>query len=273
MSFAIDQNQFLDELNRAPFPEVFIDIETASQSPEAVRQFFVEDEVALPAAPGEFNPRDVKCGHLTDPAKIRDKVNAARVAHRQKQGQWADDCERLKKEAWEKFYDRAPLDARIGRVCAVGYGIYVEAEQVCGTYLHITDVEIEMLETFAAISHKMLEKCGVFYGFNCRYFDFPFLARRSWVNSVRALTDTSTKFVGFPYRITDLLDVWKLSNKQDSINLDNLAFLFGLAGKTHLSSGKYFAPMLTTDKERAESYLRRDVELVFECALRMGLLR
>lgn len=273
MSFVMTKNQFLYELNRTPFPEVFIDIETAPLAPEAVRQFFVEDEVALPAALHTFDPRNVKCGNLTDPEKIRDKVNAARVAHHQKQRQWADDCERLKKEAWEKFYDRAPLDARIGCVCAVGYGIYVEAEKVCGTYLDILPVERDMLQTFEAVSRKVLESGGIFYGFNSRSFDFPFLARRSWVNSISAYIDTSTKFVGTAFNQIDLLDVWKLSSKQDSISLDSLAVLFGLVGKTHLSSGKDFAPMLNTDRERAEAYLRRDVEIVYECANRMNLLR
>lgn len=273
MSFALTKDQFLDELARHSFPEVFIDIETAPQTPEEVRRFFVEDEVALPAAPGEFAPRDVKCGHLTDPAKIRDKVNAARVAHRQRQKQWTDDCERLKKEAWEKFYDRAPLDAKIGCVCAVGYGIYVEEEKQLGTYLDILPVERDMLQTFHTISLKVLESGGVFLGFNCRYFDLPFLARRSWISSVGTLIDTTTKFSGFSFRIIDLLDVWSLANKHDTTNLDNLARVLGVVGKAHLSSGKDFAPMLTTDRGKAEEYLRRDVEIVYECAMRMGVLR
>lgn len=273
MSFALTQDRFFDELCGHPFSEVFIDIETAPLDPEAVRKFFVEEEISLPADPGEFNPRDVKCGHLTDPDKIRDKVNAARMAHRQKQRQWTDDCERLKKEAWEKFYDRAPLDAKLGQVCAVGYGIYVEAEKQLGTYLDIRPLEREMLKTFSVTVREVLANGGVFLGFNCRYFDFPFLARRSWISEIRTFIDTSTRFTGFPYRIIDLLDVWALSHKHDTINLDNLARVFGVAGKSHLSSGKDFSPLLVTDRKKAEEYLRRDVEIVYECALRMGVLR
>jgi hypothetical protein len=103
-------------------------------------------------------------------------------------------------------------------------------------------------------------------GFNILGFDLPFLVRRSWALGIPV---PFWVFDGryFNRRFSDVMQHWQLGNRQDHISLDKLARFLGLRGKSH--EGKDFANLYANNQQQALDYLKNDLKLTADIALKM----
>lgn len=194
----------------------------------------------------EFDPEDVKCGNLKDAAKIADKIAAAKRSHE------------------EKYIERAALSATTGRVLAIGIGKRV---------LSCDGDEGKMLTTFWSMFANAVDACESLVGFNIFAFDLPFLVRRSWRCEVDVPTNVIERGRYWHHSFVDLLDVWRLGNRQEYISLDRLATSLGLAGKPDDgTTGADFARLWQEDRQKAIGYLRNDIRMTAEVATALQIV-
>ena len=193
-----------------------------------------------------FDESEVGVGNIKDPEKIKAKIEAERLKHE------------------EKFYRKAALSATTGRVLCIG-GLKADGDEII-----LEGDEKDMLTEFWTI--WTLTRDVSFIGFNCRSFDIPFLARRSWVNGVKVPTD----LVDGRYqsgRIIDLMEVWdvgKYGSEAGSQSLDMIAKILGVGEKS--GSGKDFANLYISDRKAALEYLHNDLMLTMKVGVAMGVI-
>jgi hypothetical protein len=106
-------------------------------------------------------------------------------------------------------------------------------------------------------------------GFACCSFDLPFLVRRSWALGVPVPATITRPSGRWNDHIVDLLDVWRLNNRDQTISLDGLARFLGVGSKS--GKGADFAQLLASDRDAALAYLRHDLKLTAACAAKMGV--
>ena len=209
------------------------DIETGPLSTEQV-------ESVMPA----FDPAEIKTGNLKDPAKVAEKIEQARSAHRQ------------------SFIDRAALDPMTGRVLAIGV---VDQD---GSVDVLSGSEPDLLYGFWDVIrcsggiHRLI-------GFSVLSFDLPFLIRRSWRHGIPVPVGLRDGRY-WSKDIIDLRDVWQLGDRQAHGSLNAICKFLGLGEK--LGDGKDFAGLWETDREQAINYLKQDLNLTRKLAQRMGLI-
>jgi len=213
---------------------ILFDVET-SPLPAA------EIEAQLP----EFDENEVKVGNIKDADKIAAKIAEAKTKHRQ------------------DFFDRAALDARTGKVVAIGY------MAPDGKHDIIAGHEQEMLYHFWDTIRLSSGGINRVIGFNSRRFDGPFLIRRSLKHGIP-----------FPYSIwdgrywskdfIDLREWWQFGDRTAHGSLDSISKFLGTGEK--IGDGKDFARLLEEDREQAIAYLRHDLELTRLMAKRFGLI-
>ena len=208
------------------------DIETGPLPTEQV-------ESVMPA----FDPAEVKTGNLKDPAKVAEKIEQARSAHRQ------------------SFIDRAALDPMTGQVLAMGYITPAGAQEI-----EIGD-ENMLLTHFWGAARQHSGQINRLVGFNICLFDLPFLIRRSWHHGIPIPVGVRNGRY-WDKNIVDLRDTWQLGNRQAHGSLDAICKFLGLGEK--LGDGKDFARLLVEDREQAVAYLKHDLELTRLLAQRLG---
>jgi hypothetical protein len=205
------------------------------------------DEAQILADAEPFDAESVKIGGYTDESKIVAKIEKARA-----------DYER-------KLIDRAALSATTGAVLAIGtYHLRTNHYQI------IEDKpEEDLLLDFWTHLYTQNENCSAcFVGFNILAFDLPFLLRRSWFHKIPV---QPWIFDGryFHHRFRDVLSYWRAGNRLEVISLDKLARFFSLGGKSF--SGKDFAKLYANNKAEAITYLKHDLKLTSDIALRIGI--
>jgi len=217
---------------------IIFDIETGPLPEE-------EFLVAIPP----FDPSTVKTGNL-GPEKAKAKIDAARAEH----------------EA--KAVERAALSPLTGRVLAIGY--------LRDEGAHYLDVETEhkMLSRFWDHYRFVARREDSMVGHNIFGFDLPFLVRRSWVIGLadRMPRNIIEKNRYWSPVFVDTMVRWQLGNYREYVSLNTLAQAYGVGGKPDGVSGADFARLLTEDQERAFNYLRNDLDMTFQVALRMGII-
>lgn len=196
-----------------------------------------------------FDREAVKVGNLKDPEKIEAK---------------RDEAER-------EWRSKLALSALTGQVLAIGVKFQRDGE----TQIIAEDSEAETLSKFWMLT---VGNYSIFdsphqkvIGFNSRTFDVPFLIRRSMLVGTDVPLAVCDPKWGPSKCFVDLLDVWRCGDRQLWVKLDTLAQAFGLDGKLEGVSGADFAGLWQSDRDRACDYLRRDVDLTYELALRMGV--
>jgi 3'-5' exonuclease len=205
-------------------------------------------DAELAAMVPPFDPAEVKTGNLKDPGKVLAKVAEAEANHRR------------------EFIERAALDPLTGRVVAIGlWYLAGDKFEIIGH-----DDEAQMLRELWAACRGEMGRVHEMVGFNTHQFDLPFLIRRSWKHRVE---------VPFGIRrgrywsdeMVDLRECWQLGDRQARGSLDSIAKHLGVGGKN--GDGKVFAELWQTDREKAVSYLRNDLELTAKIANVLGITK
>lgn len=226
-------------------------------------------EAELRALCPEFDPAAVKLGNLTDPVKIRTKIEEAEKAH------------------WEDFAGGAALSPLTGRVAAIGV-LMSEGGQTLSfssresgepgiidcTGLHTPNPE-HATEAFGlARFWAMVEGASELVGFNTHGFDLPFLIKRSWMGKVGVPAKMRLdKDRWWPGWNIDLYKLWQLGDARGGGRLDAIARALGLAGKAGEHGAEFGRMWRSSDPEEraaAGEYLRQDVRLCLKLRERLG---
>lgn len=204
-----------------------------------------ESELAalLPA----FDPAEVKCGNLKDPAKIAEKVAEAEANHRR------------------DFFERAALDPLTGCVVAIGL-LYPDSGEfdVIGH-----EDEARTLREFWTACRGEMGRVNQMIGFNTHAFDLPFLIRRSWKHQA-TVPFGIRRGRYWAEEMVDLREYWQLGDRQARGSLDSIARHLGVGAKN--GDGKAFAELWQSDRKQAEAYLRNDIELTARIAQALGVV-
>lgn len=166
-----------------------------------------------------------------------------------------------KRKAW---IEQAALDAMTGRVIAIGLW-------VSDTFVLISEpaTEAEMMYEFWDAIQGGPGQLHHIIGFNCFLFDLPFLIKRSWKLGV-AVPVGIRRGRYWGDNITDLRDVWQMGDRQAHGSLDTIARHLGIGQKS--GSGKDFAALWHSDREKAVEYLKNDLALTAGIAKKLGVL-
>lgn len=192
-----------------------------------------------------FDPASVKCGNLKDPAKIAEKVAAAR----------------------ESFVERAALDPITGRVLAIG-------TQSDGGYAMVIlgdDYEFSILSAFWSLVEESLANRHPIIGWNIHDFDLPFLINRSRILNV-AVPSGLRHGRYWNDLIIDLMKVWTLDRYGEYAKLNDVGRALGLGGKLNGVDPAQFHILWRDDRPKAIEYLTRDVELTAAIAERLTIV-
>lgn len=204
-------------------------------------------EAELAALMPAFDPAEVKCGNLKDPAKIAEKLAEAEANHRR------------------DFIERAALDPLTGRVVAIGM---LDLETDNFSILSNPD-EAQLLREFWEATRGEMGRMNPLIGFNIFNFDLPFLFRRSWKH--RLLIPLGLRRGRYwSDQLIDLRDAWQLGDRQARGSLDSIARHLGVGAKN--GDGKAFAQLWQSDRKQAEAYLRNDIELTAKVAKALGVV-
>ena len=246
---------------------IIFDIETGPLEEEIVLSRVKPFEP--PAPPEPFDPSDVKLGNMKDQAKIDAKIEAERKRREKEIADHDREVERARQEWRDKAMADAPLSAVTGRLLAIGY----YATESGKTVLDIDDDEAAMLGRFWHKYHECRIQGRKMVGHNIFLFDVPFLIRRSWMLGV-AMPDGLVDRRNYldDRTFADTRRIWQLGDRQARSSLDLVSRSLGLDGKLEDVDGSQFAELLSTDRETAEKYLRRDVEISTAVAQRLGLI-
>lgn len=107
-------------------------------------------------------------------------------------------------------------------------------------------------------------------GHNIFHFDLPYLVRRAlkYGITIPGFLRKALRSYYPPDQIFDTMLEWRLSNREERISLDMLAWHLGVGRKN--GSGKDFAALYASDRPKALEYLRNDLELTKRCFERMN---
>lgn len=154
------------------------------------------------------------------------------------------------------WLDRSALYAERGQILCAGvfYGGLQDPDILEGSEGSIlyglwSHVEQAIAESKVIVGHYV-------YG-----FDLPFMVRRSWALKVKvpAMIPLMLQSYYPPNEIFDTAYAWRLSNREDKISLDTLAWHLGVGRKN--GNGANFAALYATDKPKAIEYLVNDLRL------------
>lgn len=196
-----------------------------------------------------FDPAEVALGNTKDPEKIKVKIAEAEKDHE------------------ENFFRKAALSAQTGRVLVVGMLLDT------GSFEISEGDEAEQLKKFW--NFWMFSGEVPLIGFNCKKFDVPFLARRSWILGIKTPRDLLVgRYIND--RVVDLMDRWQFGLRESepgSCKLNSLLKACGLPEKT--GSGADFANTYVSGadgRETALAYVRRDLTCTRDLAQSMGVI-
>jgi len=194
-----------------------------------------------------FNEETVALGNLKDEAKIKAKIEEAKV----------------------KYLDDAALHAHTGQVLAIGYlgdKLAIDARDEKRT-------ERKILLRFWEIFSKSANNSRQMVGHNIFAFDLPFLCRRSFVNSVAVPPAVLEKNRYWCPIFVDIRERWQCGDRQAKSSLHLICTALGLPGKPDDGmTGADFARFFEQDRQVALDYLKNDLEITRAAAVAMGVM-
>ena len=245
---------------------IVFDIETGPL-PDEVLEARVQP-FECPPHPGEFDASAVKTGNIKDPAKIKEKVEAAREAHAAAVARYEADVAAAKAQWWADAKSRAALSPLTGRVLAVGY----YSTDSGNTILDIDEDESGMLGRFWGQYTKAKQAGRRLVGHNIYGFDIPFLMRRCWLlgfDVPQAVVDRGRWIDSTT--LVDTMQLWGCGNREP-VKLDVIARAFGVGQKPDGIDGGMFSELLVSNPELAKKYLANDLQMTAGVAERMGVI-
>ena len=200
----------------------------------------------------KFAPEFKAPSNYVDPKKIAAAIEEARTA-------------------WLEGNALRPLT---GRVCAIGWqeeddgkNCIAMAEPHSGSPGESESGMISLLWSYLFKS----DESRVFLTFFGNRFDWPFLIRRSWDLGLDMPGWVMDNRGFLSPRFIDLAKIWSCGDPKETISLDRLARYLRVGQKN--GEGKDFAELLKSDLQKAEEYLRNDLELTRRIAIKMGVAR
>ena len=263
------------------------DIETGSRPDDELRAVcdpFNPSTVAVPTGDyHSFDESSVKLGNTKDPAKVAEKIEAARQAHEAGRIEFEvakangpallADAE---KAYWDAIRNRAALSPVTGQVLAIGC-YSVEKDKLAILGVDKPEDEVDVINKFWRQFLTCKQQNRSLVGFNSNSFDLPFLVKRSWLLGVDVPSTLFSPDGKYLDRIcVDLLARWRCgvwgNGDGNSIKLAGLARFFGVGDKPDGVIGADFARLWREDRERAKAYLVGDLKMTAACAARMGVV-
>jgi 3'-5' exonuclease len=239
------------------------DIETGPQPREVLDKLI--DPFPPFQPPGPFDPASVKYGNTKDEAKRAEKLDEARAKHAEAASK-AEEKYAIDKAAYEaSVIDKAALDARHGRVIAIGF-----QNDDNGFWAENSDDEREVLKSFwSAFDFATVAKTKL-VGHNCLGFDLPFIIQRSWITGVAISPGVLDKGKWWHECLVDTMVRWQCANFRSTyVSLDSLARVLGVGAKN--GDGAAFAKLWAEDRKQAIAYLQNDLDITYQVAYRLGV--
>jgi hypothetical protein len=264
---------------------IVFDIESGPQPWHQIEKIVepFDEEKAVPH-PGEFNPASVKLGNLKDQAKIDLKIAEAEEAHHLAAKSVAFARADARNKYVADWMDKAPLDATIGCVKAIGFKeAESEISQIhCVLPGELTDATDQSVITTWANEAAMLQcfwktlaaRPSPWVGHNIHGFDLPFLMRRSYLLGIDVPRQSLMKSRYFHERFVDTMVLWQCGGR-DYVSLDRICKALGIPGKGDECSGADFHRMFDAggaDRVKALAYLAHDLDMTLGVAEAMGVL-
>jgi hypothetical protein len=213
------------------------DIETG---PDLVRA-----KVVMPA----FDEAGVKMGNLKDPEKRAGKIEEARANH---ESDWLKD---------------AALRPETGQVLAIGVIVSGNTEQIF--HLHERNEE-QSLNAFWKFFEEKRHDSNLWVGHNIFEFDLPFLVLRSRVLGIPVPDRLRYGRYFSQDLFLDTLEEWKLRRRNNcKSSLDYVAKSLGCGSKN--GNGGEFATLYERDEAEALAYLRSDLVMTKNVAVKLGI--
>lgn len=166
------------------------------------------------------------------------------------------------REQKSKWLERTALSPLSGRILAIGIMEYGEFTCLDGD----GDEKSILLQFEEEIRFRPNHQ---FVGFNILGFDLPFLQKRAWLHGVKPVIRHDFD----SYRQdqwVDLMWLWANKNRNEFTSLDTVAKFLGVGQKT--GDGKDFAKLWESDRAKTLEYLRNDLQLCADVAVRMGVV-
>jgi len=224
-----------------------------------------------------FDPTAVRTGNMTDPAKIKAKIEDARKKHNQAFALAERSVVEARQQHWQDFQDKAALKAHTGRVLAIGY-ISGENSRIVGQDDSGSSPSQEgpMLVEFLSQLMTWIDEGRRLVGFNIFGFDLPFMFRRMWILGQRVSGKDSLLRNNRQWHenLIDLMKVWGCGVWGEYIKLDTLAKALGVGQKPSEVTGANFHEFWNGTKvqrAKAKAYLVNDLKMTQACAERLGV--
>lgn len=245
---------------------VIFDIETGPLELPLLKEILPGWDASTMPHPGDFDPKSVKTGNMTDPVKIDAKIQEARKSHIERLNNYKFDVHCAEKNYWSEASSKAALSAATGRVVAIG----------CKTASKLSiaaigdKTESQLLADFWTLYEQLRKSDRNLVGFNSNEFDIPFLAQRSVVLGVPVPRTLIKQGRYLDEMFIDLRKVWSFGGKPAG-SLDMVCRACGIPGKPEGVNGAMFAELYFCEDTRDEAieYLKNDLEMTFALAERL----
>lgn len=192
-------------------------------------------------------------------------------------GLWEHKAKILTKggQTGDEIYQRAGIYAEFGKIICISVGfINVDVtKREFRSRSFFGDDEAKILNDFAGMLNSHFNKPHhVLCGHNGKEFDFPYIARRMIINSVkipRILQISGLK----PWEVQhlDTMELWKFGDWKSYTSISLLAHVLGIPTPKDDIDGSDVARVYyeENDLDRIEQYCRKDTLTVAQVLLRM----
>ncbi len=173
-----------------------------------------------------------------------------------------------------EVYERAGIYAEFGKIICISVG-FIRGRDPYSLRLKsfYGDDEKILLADFSAMLSKFSKsnRDSVLCAHNGREFDFPYIARRMIINSLRIpdILDNSGK-KPWEIKLLDTLDLWKFGDYKNYISLELLTSILGIPTPKDDIAGNMVAGVYYTEKDlgRIVIYCEKDVLAIAQVLLR-----
>lgn len=174
----------------------------------------------------------------------------------------------------EDVYGRAGIYAEFGKIVCISVGILVnrEDDRIFRVKSFAGDDEKQLLEDFKEmLNHFARDVNKNICGHNAREFDFPYIARRMLIHSVKlpAILDVAGK-KPWEVKFLDTLDLWKFGDYKHYTSLNLLTTIFDIPSPKDDIDGSQVAEVYYKEKDvdRIARYCEKDVLATAQLFLR-----